>query len=72
MAITVTSRGQVTIPKHIRDVLHLQPGAAVEFAINAAGEVVLHRARPMRKGTRAKTASMRCGAAPTCAGAPMS
>ena len=54
MAITVTSRGQVTIPKHIRDVLHLQPGAAVEFAINAAGEVVLHRARPMRKGNPRK------------------
>ena len=50
MAVTLTSRGQVTIPKHIRDALHLQPGAAVEFAINAAGEVVLHPARPMRKG----------------------
>jgi antitoxin PrlF len=50
MAATLTSRGQVTIPKYIRDALHLQPGAAVEFAFNAGGEVVLHPARPMRKG----------------------
>ena len=54
MAVTLTSRGQVTIPKHIRDALHLQPGAAVEFAINSGGEVVLHRARPMRKGSPRK------------------
>lgn len=42
------------IPKHFRDALHLQPGAAVEFAINAAGELVLHRARPMQKGSPRK------------------
>ena len=51
MATTLTSRGQVTIPKHIRDALHLQPGAAVEFSINAGGDVVLHPARPMRTGS---------------------
>jgi AbrB family looped-hinge helix DNA binding protein len=51
MATTLTSKGQVTIPKHIRDALQLQPGAAVEFTVNAAGEVVLqpHRAK---RGTR--------------------
>ena len=51
MATTLTSKGQVTIPKHIRDALHLQPGAAVEFSVNAGGEVVLRPARPMRKGS---------------------
>ena len=51
MATTLTSKGQVTIPKHIRDTLHLQPGAAVEFSVNAAGEVVLRPARPMPKGS---------------------
>jgi antitoxin PrlF len=45
MLSTVTSKGQVTIPKRIRDALHLQPGAAVEFSINAAGEVVLCQRR---------------------------
>ena len=46
MTTTLTSQGQVTIPKRIRDAMHLVPGAAVEFAVNAAGEVVLHPARP--------------------------
>jgi antitoxin PrlF len=41
MATTLTSKGQVTIPKRIRDAMHLLPGAAVEFSVNAAGEVVL-------------------------------
>ena len=46
MATTLTSKGQVTIPKRIRDELRLLPGAPVEFSVNAAGEVVLHRALP--------------------------
>ena len=54
MATTLTSKGQVTIPKRIRDVLHLQPGAAVEFSVNAGGEVVLRPSRPMRKGAPRK------------------
>ena len=44
MPTTLTSKGQVTIPKRIRDALHLLPGTAVEFAVNAGGEVVLHAA----------------------------
>ena len=51
MSTTLTSKGQVTIPKRIRDELQLLPGAAVEFSVNAAGEVVLHRPRPA-KGPR--------------------
>lgn len=42
MATRLTSKGQVTIPKRIRDAMQLLPGAAVEFSVNAAGEVVLH------------------------------
>ena len=44
MPTHLTSKGQVTIPKHIRDALQLLPGAAVEFAVNASGEVVLQGA----------------------------
>lgn len=51
MATTLTTKGQVTIPKRIRDELNLVPGAAVQFSVNAAGELVLHRARPA-KGSR--------------------
>lgn len=43
MQTTLTSKGQVTIPKHIRDALHLEPGCAIEFRINRDGEVVLKR-----------------------------
>ena len=41
MATTLTSKGQVTIPKQIRDSLHLLPGQAVSFAVNDQGQVVL-------------------------------
>ena len=46
MATTLTSKGQVTIPRRSRDAMQLRPGAPVEFSVNAAGEVVLHPARP--------------------------
>ena len=54
MATTVTTKGQVTIPKKIRDAFKLLPGSAVEFVVNRAGEVVLHKpsVRPGRKPDR--------------------
>ena len=45
MSTTLTSKGQVTVPKRIRDEMQLLPGSPVEFSVNAAGEVVLHRAK---------------------------
>lgn len=58
MATTLTSKGQVTIPKHIRDALDLAPGSAVEFTVNRAGEVVIHKvgARSSRKKDRFEAA----------------
>ncbi|MEX3775737.1 AbrB/MazE/SpoVT family DNA-binding domain-containing protein [Pseudomonas sp. MYb118] len=44
MSTTMTSKGQVTIPKPIRDALHLTPGSSIEFTVNEHGEVVLHGA----------------------------
>lgn len=44
MATTLTTKGQVTIPKPIRDRLGLGPGSAVEFDIAEDGRVVLRRA----------------------------
>ena len=52
MASTLTNKGQVTIPKRIRDALHLLPGAEVEFAVNEDGEVVIQRNRPVRAARR--------------------
>lgn len=41
MATTVTSKGQVTIPKPVRDRLGIKPGSAVDFRMDADGKVVL-------------------------------
>ena len=43
MSTTLTSKGQVTIPKQIRDALNLVPGCAVDFAVNREGDVVVHK-----------------------------
>ena len=54
MTTTLTSKGQVTIPKRIRDALALLPGTAVEFSVNAGGEVVLHPPRAGKGGRQAR------------------
>jgi AbrB family looped-hinge helix DNA binding protein len=38
---TVTRKGQVTIPKDVRDSLNLVSGDKVEFIRNAQGEVII-------------------------------
>ena len=40
---TVTSKGQVTIPKAVRDLLGIVPGSNVEFRRANDGSVVLSR-----------------------------
>jgi antitoxin PrlF len=37
----VTSKGQVTIPKPIRDFLQVKPGDRIDFDIDASGKVVV-------------------------------
>ena len=44
MSTTMTIKGQVTIPKKVREALRLSPGDGVEFAVNQHGEVVVHKA----------------------------
>ncbi|MFM2044671.1 MAG: hypothetical protein RLY86_3247 [Pseudomonadota bacterium] len=41
MATTVTSKGQVTIPKPVRDKLGIERGSAVDFRLEPDGRVVL-------------------------------
>ena len=43
MSTTLTIKGQVTIPKQIRDALDLQPGCKLNFTYNDAGEVLLQK-----------------------------
>ncbi len=44
MATTVTSKGQVTIPKPVRDHLGLVPGSQVVFRRAADGSIVIENA----------------------------
>jgi AbrB family looped-hinge helix DNA binding protein len=41
MGTTVTSKGQVTIPKRVRDLLGIKPGSVVDFQRDPDGRVVL-------------------------------
>jgi AbrB family looped-hinge helix DNA binding protein len=43
---TVTSKGQVTIPKRIREFLRVKPGDRIDFDIEASGKVVVRPAAP--------------------------
>ncbi len=52
MSTTLTIKGQVTIPKQIREALGLTPGASVDFAVNDQGQVVIRRADEV-KGRKA-------------------
>ena len=45
----LTSKGQITMPKVIREVLRVQPGDRIEFTTRVGGEVVV----------RARTTSLR-------------
>jgi AbrB family looped-hinge helix DNA binding protein len=44
MATTVTSKGQVTIPKPVRDHLGIGPGSQVAFRRAADGSIVIEKA----------------------------
>lgn len=46
MDSAVTSKGQATIPKAIRDHLRLKPGDRVKFFVHPDGSVVLLPKRP--------------------------
>lgn len=45
----MTSKGQVTVPKAIRDYLGIKAGSAVTFERLATGEIVLRPARADKK-----------------------
>jgi AbrB family looped-hinge helix DNA binding protein len=55
MSTTVTRKGQVTIPKPMRDYLGLSPGSQVDFDYTADGQVIIRPAKPARKGKKAES-----------------
>ena len=50
MYATITSKGRVTVPKAIRDRLHLKPGDKVNFVLDDAGEL---RVAPVKSSVKA-------------------
>jgi AbrB family looped-hinge helix DNA binding protein len=59
MATNITSKGQVTVPKSIRDYLGLKPGSAVIFERAPGGEVVLRPASRSAKRQPSRFAKLR-------------
>ena len=53
MSSQLTSKGQVTIPKKVRDFLGIKPGSAIEFERTPDGRVAIVTAgRKARKPSR--------------------
>jgi antitoxin PrlF len=52
MATNLTSKGQATVPKKVRDYLGLKPGAPVTFERLENGEIAL---RAAKGGTKRRT-----------------
>lgn len=44
---TLTSKGQVTIPKEVRDRMGLRPGDKIAFLETAGDDVIMQRKRPV-------------------------
>jgi len=59
MPTTVTSKGQVTVPKTIRDYLGLKTGSAVTFERLASGEIVMRPTKPKPKPPSGSLAKLR-------------
>ena len=61
MTSTITSKGQVTLPKKFHDYLGVEPGAKVSFVLGPDGEVLVRAAKdekPARR-TRSRFARLR-------------
>jgi antitoxin PrlF len=52
MATTVTSKGQVTIPKPVRDHLGIGPGSQVAFRRTPDGSIIIEKADGTRQPSR--------------------
>ncbi len=55
MAHQVTVKGQVTIPKRVREHLGIRPGSGVEFEVGPQGDVLLRKAGRPAKGDHARS-----------------
>ena len=49
MPATITAKGQITIPKRVREALGIEPGSRVDFGRSAEGEVTI-----VKEGAKAR------------------
>ena len=61
MATTVTSKGQVTIPKPVRDRLGIAPGSRINFELAPDGRIVLVKVGGRRRKSRFEALRGRAG-----------
>jgi len=61
MPVTVTTKGQVTIPKPVRDRLGIKPGSTVDFELAADGRIVLVKLGAHQPASRFRTLRGRAG-----------
>ncbi|HEY4199620.1 MAG TPA: AbrB/MazE/SpoVT family DNA-binding domain-containing protein [Devosiaceae bacterium] len=54
MAATVTAKGQITIPKAVRDALGVKPGSKVDFKRLANGQIAIVKEGSAPKSPYAK------------------
>jgi antitoxin PrlF len=59
MPSNLTSKGQVTVPKKVRDYLGLKPGTPVTFERLKTGEIALKSAKTNAKPRKSKFAKLR-------------
>lgn len=45
MGYAITRKGQVTLPKRLREAIGVKPGQKVDFRLNDRGEVVVEKAK---------------------------
>ena len=55
MAHQLTVKGQVTIPKKVRDYLGIGPGSGIEFEIDPQGDVLVRKAGARTRGARVRS-----------------
>jgi antitoxin PrlF len=59
MTTNLTSKGQVTVPKRVRDYLGLKPGAAITFERLQSGEIAIRAAKSRAKAPVSKFSKLR-------------